>query len=491
MNNKFIKNTSWIVGAQILKSLIGFVVNIFTAKMLGPSNYGIIGYVTSIITLFTAVANLGLTDIIVKELVSKKDKEGKIIGTAITMQLISSAISYAMVIFVVVILNPDDKIMLYCALLQSIILITNSFNHINYYYQAQLKSKISSIISLIAYMIMQIYRVYLLITNKSVIWFASAFTLDYVIVAIVLIAYYFYDKGPKWQFDKTIIKNLLKQSIPLILAGSITVIYTSVDRIMLKELLGSTEPVGYYDTAYTVSHAWQFIATAIITSIVPLVYESLNKNGEDSVAYRTRLRQMYFMVFWLGACASIAIDIFANLFFKLTYGEAYNASIVPAMIMTWSAVFASIGYARSINCICEHKQKYIILFSINTVVLNVILNWILIPRIGVVGAAIATLASEICANIISPLLFKKTRNIGVNILQAMFFKGINIKSLIGVFKNKFFKKKQTATVENSQDNSQANQSEQSDVAVDNQEKEIEIEIQQIVDDIDKDNDAEA
>ena len=112
MNKRFIANTSWIIGGQIIKNLLGFVVGIITANMLGPSNFGVLGYITSITTLFTAVANLGLGNIIIKEIIKNKGNEGAVVGTAMTMQTISSCVSYCLVILTIFVLNKTDKIMM-------------------------------------------------------------------------------------------------------------------------------------------------------------------------------------------------------------------------------------------------------------------------------------------------------------------------------------------------------------------------------------------
>ena len=444
MNKRFIANTSWIIGGQIIKNLLGFVVSIMTANMLGPSNFGVLGYITSITNLFTAIANLGLGNIIIKEIIKNKGKEGTVVGTAMTMQTISSSISYGLVVLTIFVLNKTDKIMMICALLQSLTLVFSTFDNISYYFQSRLESKFPTIISMAAYFVMQGYKIILLVTKKSVEWFAFAATLDIAIVGIVLVICYKARKGPKLGFSLDIAKALLKQSGPFIIAGSVSVIYTSLDRIMLKELLGATDPVAYYNVAYTISHVWVFVVSAFISSFSPLIYEALHEEGADGDVYKVRTRQMYCLTFWLGAMASIAIMIITPFLIKYAYKEVYRVAIVPTMILTWASVFAYLGVARGVQFVCENKQKYISLLALLTVVVNASLNVILIPRLSVVGAAIATLVSEFFVCIIAPLLLKPTRNIAINILQGIVFKGVNIKPLINSIKNRFFKKSASA-----------------------------------------------
>ena len=440
MNKRFIANTSWIIGGQIIKNLLGFVVGIITANMLGPSNFGVLGYVTSITTLFTAVANLGLGNIIIKEIIKNKGNEGAVVGSAMTMQIISSSISYGLVILTIFVLNKTDKVMMICALLQSLTLVFSTFDNISYYFQSRLESKFPTIISMAAYFVMQGYKIFLLATKKSVEWFAFAATLDIAILGIVLVICYKARKSPKLKFSWNISKALLKQSGPFIIAGSVSVIYASLDRIMLKELLGATDPVAYYNVAYTISHVWVFVVSAFISSFSPLIYEALREEGADSDVYKVRTRQMYCLTFWLGAMASIAIMVISPFLIKYAYKEVYRVSIVPTMILTWASVFAYLGVARGVQFVCENKQKYIILLALLTVAVNATLNAILIPRLTVVGASIATLISEFFVCIIAPLFFKQTRNIAANILQGIVFKGVKIKPLINSSKSRFFKK---------------------------------------------------
>lgn len=452
MNKRFIANTSWIIGSQIIKNLLGLVISIFTAKYLGPSNYGIIGYITSVCTFLTAVANLGLANIIIKEIIANKGKEGEVVGTAITMQLISSFICYLIVIGIVIVLNLNDKTMWICAILQAWTLVFSAFDNIKYYYQSRLESKYSEIITLIAYFVMQVYKIYLLATNKSVEWFAFATSLDYIIIAVFLVGSYVKTKGPRWGFSKDIAKKLLKQSGPFILSGSVSVIYSSMDRVMLKELLGNTTGVGYYNVAYTISHVWVFVISALITSFAPLIYQKAqHENAKEKEAYIVRVRQLYFLVFWLGAAASIVVDLLSPWLINILYDNVYQESISPTMILTWASVFAYLGVARGIQFVCEKKQKYIVLLATLTVVVNLTFNFILIPILGVSGAALATLISEFFVCLIAPLIFKKTHNIGIDIWCAIFFRGINFRSAINIIQSKLKK-----VINKSKNNNEAN-----------------------------------
>lgn len=87
-SKKVIKNASWIIGVQIIRSIVSIVISMLTARFLGPSSYGLINYAASIVAFVAPIMYLGLSGILVQEIVNSPEREGEIIGTAITMSFL-------------------------------------------------------------------------------------------------------------------------------------------------------------------------------------------------------------------------------------------------------------------------------------------------------------------------------------------------------------------------------------------------------------------
>ena len=88
--NKIAKNATWIIACKIVQSLLALVINMLTARYLGPSNYGLITYAASLVAFVVPLMQLGLTNILVQELVNRPEEEGKVIGTSTILSLVSS-----------------------------------------------------------------------------------------------------------------------------------------------------------------------------------------------------------------------------------------------------------------------------------------------------------------------------------------------------------------------------------------------------------------
>lgn len=420
LSNRFLQNTGWMAFAQIYQMVISLFIGVISARYLGPTNYGTINYAASYISFFTIFCALGLEGIVVKEMISKREQEEIILGSGIAMRLIAGVLSMIAVCVIVYFLNPNDSVLLTVTFLQSIILPFNAFHLIDMWYQSKLNSKVSTIIRCISYTLMSLYKIYLLITGKSVEWFAFSTSLDSLLIALMFMLMYKKNGIRKLKFDYNTSKELLLQSYHLIISTMMAVLYSQMDRVMIGKMMTQTD-VGFYTAAATICNMWVFIPQAFANSARPVIMELKDK---DSNMYIRRLKQLMGFIFWIGALFSIVFTVMADFIIHVLYGDAYTMAKGPLIILIWSTVFSSLSYPRSIWMICENKQNYTKYILIWGVILNLILNYYGIKYLGIIGAAIATLFTEIMTCIISPMFYKEMRIFIRYLLESIIGKGI-------------------------------------------------------------------
>lgn len=405
IKKRFLTNTGWIVGQQIVHILLSVLVGILSARYLGPTNYGVISYALSFVTLYSSIASLGMDSVIVKELIDKPDEEGTVLGSAILLRIISGLFSSLSVIVIIWLLNPGEVETVIIAVLCSISLIFRSFELLDYWFQRHLINKYTSIAKTIAYIVVSSYQIFLLKTEKSIEWFAFATSLDYIVLTIIYYAYYKKQGGDNLKANIKTGLSTLKGSYHFIISGLMVSIYGQMDRMMLKTMVSSTA-VGLYSVASYICTMWIFIPTAIINSARPIIME---ERAKDYRLYLRRLEQLYSGVIWISIIASIFISVFGGYAINVLYGSQYYEAIDPLKILIWSEIFSMIGTARSVWIVSEKKNKYVKYYLIYGVIVNAILNYLLIPKIGIIGAAIATLVTQVTTSIIAPLFYKETR----------------------------------------------------------------------------------
>ena len=234
------------------------------------------------------------------------------------------------------------------------------------------------------------------------------------------------NNGQKFIVSKDKAKYLLKNSYHFIISGLIVIMYSQMDKIMIGNMIDELQ-LGLYSAASTVCGYMGFVPEAIVNSFRPIIYEAKKNNKK----YIEKLKVLYFIVFWLGIIFCIFVTIFSKLIILVLFGEKYLAAQVTLIVAVWYTAFAYLGSARSIWIVGEKKNKYVKKYVIIGGIINLILNLLLIPALGINGAAIATLISQIVVALIAPLFYKETRISTKIMIEGILLKGINIKEIFG------------------------------------------------------------
>jgi len=421
LKNKAVNNAGWIIFGKVAQGVINLLVGLLTARYLGPSNYGIINYAGAYIAFFTSLCTLGINSVLVKELIDNPDKEGEILGSSILMRMASSILSAITIIGIVSVVDRDEPTTVLVVALCSIGVIFHVFEVFNYWFQAQLKSKITSMASLVAYAITAAYKVYLIVTDKSIEYFTVSTSIDYIVVAIILYICYKKHNGQKLSCSLATGKRILSKSCHFILPGLMVAVYGQTDKLMLKQLISDTE-IGYYSTATTVCNMWVFVMGAIITSVYPSIMQA-NKDGNEKEFERLN-KILYAIVFYLSVFVSVLFAVLAEPVIYILYGEAYLPSVNPLRIITWYTAFSYLGVARNAWVVGKDKQKYLIWIYMSAALSNVLFNIWLIPIWGASGAALASLIAQIVTVMVAPFFIKPLKRNSVLMLEAIALKGL-------------------------------------------------------------------
>jgi len=420
LGSKEFKNASWLIIGRVIQMILSFVVSIFTARYLGPSDYGVINYAGAYVAFFTSLCTLGINSIIIKDFVDNPDQQGITIGTSLLLRIISSVLSSIMIVGIVSIVDYGETETIVVSALCSVALVFQVFDTINYWFQSRYQSKVTAIATLLAYLAISAYKIILLILHKDVEWFAFANSVDYIFLAIFLVISYKKYNGPKWSFSWKKGKYLLSRSYHYIISGMMVAIYGQTDKLMLKQMMNETS-VGYYSLASSINLMWVFVLQAIIDSMYPTI---MNLYKTDRDQFEKKNRQLYAIVIYVSIFVAVMFILFGNLAIKVLYGDAYLPAAEPLKIITWYTIFSYLGVARNAWIVCENKQKYLKYMYLSAVFINIILNYFMIPLWGASGAAAASLITQICTSIVLPCFIKDMRPNVKLMLQAFLLKNI-------------------------------------------------------------------
>ena len=418
-------NTGWLLFGSIARMIVQLVIGAISARYLGPSNYGVLNYVGAYISLFSVICELGLTITIVNEIVNHKNMEGEYVGSAILLRMVAAIASTASLLVISRIVDGNDIVIRGVILIRSIGLWFDSFNTISFWYQSKLQSKYTTIYEFIAYVISSFYKIIILVLHKNIFWFAAATTVDSFIIAIFLLWGYKMHSSQSLSFNRGLAKHLIRMGLPFILSGIMVYIYGQTDRIMIGKMMTQTD-VGYYSCAATIGAMIAFIPQAIMNSSKTVVMEQYAK---DYQKYELRMKQSLALVLWIMNIYSLLLVFFGKYVILILFGKDYLPAASALSILTWSFGLSYVGTLRNIWLICEDKRQYATIFSTIGAFLNVSLNFILIPILGIIGASLTTVFTQCITTFMAPFLFTKTRRFSLLLLDGLLLRGIEIKEV--------------------------------------------------------------
>lgn len=416
---KSAQNSLWILVERIVSIGITTIITVLSARYLGTENFGILNYGLTLTSLFAGIMKLGLDSIMVNELINNKNQQGALLGTSIALRLASSILSILSIGVLLLILNRSQPLVILVSLIQSIILIFQAAHIFDFWFQSNLASKYVSIAKIVATTITSSYSAYLLFTGKSLVWFAVSTVLTGLIVAAVLLFYYKKQGGQSLVFSKKTAKYLLSKSHHFIIANIISLVYVQIDKLMIGNMIGKHE-LGLYSAALMLCTAWAFLPDSIITSLRPSIMHAKNNSNEQ--LYLKRLKQLYFIIFWLSTGVAMLITLAAPIIIPILFGDDFKNAVQVTQIAVWYAPLSTLGTARSVWTVSEKKYKYPKYYLFHGLVLNISLNLILIPQWGIIGAAISTVLTELLTCFISPLFYRETRIHPRIVLSALIHK---------------------------------------------------------------------
>lgn len=413
-NNKIVKNSAWFMMQQAYDIVLSFFIGILSARYLGTDNFGLLGLATSIYIIFSSVSWLGIDSIIVNELIVSDDSKGKLIGTSIFFKFLASFLCFVLsIIFVKIIYNDDISVLVMIIYGSSMLFqISDIFQ---YWFQSK-QSFFQPFLSIvISKTIIVIYQIYLILNKKNIVWFSSV-NLIYSIILFFLLTYFFYKFSDiNLSIDCNYFIPILKNSSHFIISSLAVALYIQFDRIMISKILTNSD-VGVYNVAANLATVWQFVPLAIINAFRPYLLERKKTGFEEfKIVYRKLIRIIALVSF----AFCIMIFVFAPLMVAL-YGRDYSEAVTPLRICTWATAVSMFGVIRSVWLVAFNYNRYDKYYKIFAVFLNILLNYILIRKIGISGAAVATLISYFFEVFIATLIFKNTRNYVPFVFKSIF-----------------------------------------------------------------------
>jgi O-antigen/teichoic acid export membrane protein len=411
---RYFANTGWMFIGQFFYLGVSFFVGAWIARYLGPSKYGLVSYVVAFTGLFSFIGALGVDGILNRELVSHPEKRDELLGTSFRLKIIGSGIAFIVATIFALTFNGLYSLTSWLIVMFSASFFFQAPNVITTFFYSQVKARENIKVQIISSIISAILKIGLILLGGGIIWLLIIYIFDYIWQSILLFKLY-NRQGFKilaWKFKPELAKSIWRDSWPLMLSAVASFVYLRIDQVMVGRIMGDTA-VGIYASAVKITEVFYFLPIIICGSLFPAI---VNARNTDLKAYYRRLKNLYGLAGGLGFLVALPIALLAGPIISFIFGAQYLAAVPILQIYIWSSIGLFLGVVVSNQLMAENRTRAVFAINFAAMAVNVVLNIILIPKIGLIGSALATLIAYSIAPIWM-LFLRRSNNKDVTIIN--------------------------------------------------------------------------
>jgi O-antigen/teichoic acid export membrane protein len=387
-----LKNTLYIFAGRFSNAGFLFLLTLVVSRQLGPALFGIYSFLITVVVAANCFSSLGLDTWMVRE-VTKKPVQGKhylsnIIGLKICASLITIALIYLAFQATDV---PQNTLNLLWIL--SISLLFNTVSQTLWHYGNCFKEFIyHSTLWAASNMFKAGFGIALVLRYQqleSLIWGLVTAEALAMILSFWVIRNRFGAFIPNFQL--AVWKDFLGRSTPIALGMIFSVLYFRLDIVMLQ-LLTEEKIVGFYSAAYKLFEVAVILPHGFMLVLFPTLVDEYHSNQTQ---FKSRFKKVLTIYSLIGGSIALVLWKFSHEIITLIYGDKFLPSADVLDIISWAILLFFINFLLSNILITSGRENFNTWNLVGATILNIILNLVWIPKYGAMGAAWATLFSEI------------------------------------------------------------------------------------------------
>jgi O-antigen/teichoic acid export membrane protein len=397
-------NSAWLIGERLIRALLGLLVGAWVARQLGPANFGAMAYVLAYVALFMPLATLSADAIVVRNIAQEPEQASQTLGSLLVLRVSSGLLLWLLSVSGMAAVSRDARLTALTAIAGGL-LLCQAADVVDLWFQSQTQSKRTVAAKLAGLLVASAIKVGLILAGAPLEAFVAVTVLEAALVALALaVSYRRFGTGRRWTTLRSVCRATLREAWPFMFSGCAIAIYMRIDQIMVKEMLGAAE-LGVYVAAVTLSQLWQMVPLTLSTSLAPFL--ARQKVG-DAARYERSVVVLFRAFFYSGVVVTVMTLLVSNTLIDLLFGSAYAASASLLKLHVASNVFTFLGIAHSLWLTNERQFAVRLWGTIFAAAATVAINFLLLPRIGAVGACVAAIASQaIAALLINSILDRR------------------------------------------------------------------------------------
>lgn len=385
-------NTFWQVFSRVLVILVSLLTTGLLTRLFGSRGYGDYVFITSSVLFFVSLSDFGTTIIGVREAAKEKNSADLIFANILGLRIIFTLVLFSLFNLLILSLPQFSGLRLATFLASFVLFFLVLRTNAQAILQTYLRLDLASFLETFASFVFLTFLFLAFFTQKFIslsllmaFWSISAFFSG--ILGLVISRKYL---PIKLYFQKQEFLRIFREAYPLGLSLLIYSVYDrGIDSFMIKTFFTSQE-VGYYGLAYKIHGNLILGAAFLMNSLFPLI-SAFNANLADLKP----VLQKIFTLFLLSGLLILLIGFpLSSLIIRIIAGPEFFPSVLVLRILLLATFFSYLNHLTGYSLIAFGRQKTLFHFSLIGLLVNLVLNFCLIPRFSIIAAAGVTVLTE-------------------------------------------------------------------------------------------------
>ena len=413
---RIVRNLVWSVLGKVVMLAGSLLVGIVIARYLGPQQYGLMNYVISYVFFFQAFSVFGLDSIEVREEARGDVPFTQVLGTAFRLRLCLALLMIVLCVGTSLWYEQDASTTL-LVLVYSLSILPHTLSVIRNYFLALVQNEYVVKSEIARTLLGMSIKLSLLWMEASLLWFVVATAFDAVLLASGYVVAYRKKIGKlsDWTFDRRYASYLLRESFPLLLTGTAVIVYQRIDQVMIGSMIDK-ESVGYFSTASRFVEVLIFVPMMLSQTIAPILV-SIRKRSEAD--YRAKAQLFMNVTVWTSVVLALLLSVLAYWVVLYTFGQRYLPAVAILQVLAFKAPSVALSSTAGHMIVVEGLQRWAVLRDGLGCVVCVLLNYLLLPRYGVMAAAFVAILSNVAAGYLADAFVPDYRRIFVHQTRAL------------------------------------------------------------------------
>ena len=388
-----VNNSAWGFASQILGMVAGGAVSIIAIRGLSGTAWGQYAVATALVSVFIVFSELGLSTLTLRELSTHPAKASATLGTALLAVAIAATFSATLIVPIAVALGFDYASRLMVAIAVPTLFFQPLLGIIRAAFNARRRLAYVARFDAVQTAVYTLTALALLLLGLGAPSLVIGLVAGNVAAAILGASLVRRRLRIRPQFRGQLATTMpfMRLALPIALVGGIAILYDRVD-VLLLSLLGNTLDVARYSVPYTVVRLTWSVPSVIGAAFFPL-YARLREDDptEGSRAFFLIVRVFVF----LSGATALALSFAGEELLTFAFGARYATSATALTILAWGLVASFQNYVLWYGILAARRERAVVPVQLVGLAVNVSANFLLIPRLGPEGAAIAFLLSDL------------------------------------------------------------------------------------------------